>query len=77
MNASPGDVVTKLRWFDRGAVAFAQVFPDAYPEFPHYVCPVCPEPNATGQHYRVQLFPRAAVLNGELTAEHVPPTEPR
>lgn len=71
-------VTTKLRWFDRGAAAFAQLFPDALAHLgpdpsPQYVCPQCPEPDASGQHYRVQLFPRTAVTNHELTAEHVPP----
>lgn len=71
-------LATKLRWFDRGAAAFAQVFPDALSPLgpdpaPHYVCPQCAEPDASGQRYRVQLFPRSAVESGELTAEHVPP----
>lgn len=68
----------KLQLFDRGAAAFAHVFPDGLahlgPEAsPHYVCPTCPEPDATGKNYRVQLFPRSAVLSRALTAEHVPP----
>lgn len=69
---------TKLRWFDRGAAAFAQAFPDALTLLgsdpaPHYVCPQCAEPDPCGRQYRVQLFPRSAVERGELTAEHVPP----
>lgn len=73
-----GEVEKRLRWFDRGAAAFAQVFPDALahlgPNAPrHYVCPECAEPDAAGQNYRVQLFPRTAVQRRELTAEHVPP----
>ncbi len=71
-------LATKLRWFDRGAAAFAQVFPDALSPLgtnasPHYVCPQCAEPDAAGERYRVQLFPRTAVQGGALTAEHVPP----
>ena len=68
----------KLRWFDRGAAAFTQVFPDALAHLgpdppPQYVCPQCPERDASGSRYRVQLFPRTAVQSGELTAEDVPP----
>jgi hypothetical protein len=71
-------IATKLRWFDRGAAALVQVFPDALAPLgpdpaPHYVCPQCAEPDASGQRYRVQLFPRSAIESGELTAEHVPP----
>jgi len=72
------DLQKKLRWFDRGAAAFSQVFPNALDLLgpnasPHYVCPECAEPDAADQNYRVQLFPRTAVQRGELTAEHVPP----
>jgi len=71
-------LATKLRWFDRGAAAFAQAFPGALAHLgpdpaPHYVCPQCPKPDASGQQYRVQLFPRSAIESGELTVEHVPP----
>jgi len=59
-------LATKLRWFDRGAAAFSQASPEALshlgPEAPpYYVCPECPEADAAGRFYRVQLFPRAAV----------------
>jgi hypothetical protein len=37
------------------------------------VCPTCPELDTLGKNYRVQLFPRSAVLSRALTAEHVPP----
>lgn len=71
-------MATELRWFDRGAAAFAQVFPDVLAPLgpdpaPHYVCPQCAEPDACGHRYRVQLFPRSAVERRELSAEHVPP----
>lgn len=73
-----GDLEKRLRWFDRGAAAFSQVFPDALAFLgpnasPHYVCPECAEPDASGQNYKVQLFSRTAVQRRELTAEHVPP----
>lgn len=68
---------TKLRWFDQGATAFAQTFPDRVAEFPDggpfYVCPLCIRPDARQGTSRAFLFPRAAVAAGILTAEHVPP----
>ena len=61
-----GDLKKRLRWFDKGAAAFSQVFPDALTFLgpsasPHYACPECAEPDADGLNYKVQLFPRAAV----------------
>lgn len=69
---------TKLRWFDQGAAAFAQLFPESLaqsgaPPPPLYVCPLCAEPDETGKNFRVQLFQRSAVAAGLLTAEHVLP----
>jgi hypothetical protein len=68
---------TRLRWFDKGATAFAQLFPESFPELgpkppPVYVCPLCVSTNFAGvQIFRA--FPRAAVAERTLTAEHVPP----
>jgi hypothetical protein len=61
--------VTKLKWFDAGVEAFSrqsakapQSLLDAIGGRSMYVCPLCLQP-----------FPREAVADGELTAEHVPP----
>src|SRR5688572_916542 len=68
---------TRLQWFQRGAAAFTQLFPGSFPELgpeppPVYVCPLCVSTDAAGvQTFRV--FPRAAVVERTLTAEHVPP----
>ncbi len=68
---------TKLRWFDQGAAAFAQTFPDradAFPEGgPFYLCPLCIRPDAREGTSKAFLFPRSTVAAGILTAEHVPP----
>ena len=70
-------LATKLRWFDLGAAALSREFPKAPdllgPETPPlYACPECAELESTNL-YSVRLFSRAAVQNGALTAEHVPP----
>ncbi len=68
---------TRLDWFQRGAAAFTQLFPESFPELgpeppPVYVCPLCVSTDVAGvQTFRV--FPRAAVAERTLTAEHVPP----
>lgn len=41
-------LVTKLRWFDQGAVSLAHLFRESCPELgspapPAYVCPLCME----------------------------------
>lgn len=55
----------KYRWFDRGAEALAQQYPQVRAQLPNaaYVCPLCDVP-----------FERPAVDSGELTEEHVPPS---
>lgn len=68
---------TRLHWFERGAAAFAQLFPESFPELgpeppPVYVCPLCVSTDGSGvQTFRA--FPREAVAERTLTAEHVPP----
>ena len=69
---------TKCRWFDQGVAALAQRFPDAIagldPDLQaRYACPQCAECDETKGRYTIELFPRAAIENGDLTAEHVPP----
>lgn len=56
----------RRRWFDRGATAFDQSFPELRSRLPHtsYVCPLCD-----------CAFPRDAVDTGALTEEHVPPAK--
>jgi hypothetical protein len=57
---------TKFRWFDHGAASFEQTFPGTVGSLgatePLYVCPLC------DRGYR-----RNAIIEGQLTAEHVPP----
>jgi hypothetical protein len=71
-------LATKLRWFDRGATAFAQTFPDALshlgpePPPPYYLCPACPRFDSATKRYPVYLHTRSAVATRDLTAEHVP-----
>ncbi len=67
-------LATKLRWFDRGARAFAATLkPDApATDAPRYVCPLCIKEVADGR-LTTTMFLRAAVEVNALTAEHVPP----
>jgi hypothetical protein len=63
----------RLRWFDRGADAFRRACPTIFtevlpPDTPAiYVCPCC----VTEQGFKGLL--REALLNRQLTEEHVPP----
>jgi hypothetical protein len=67
---------TKLRWFDIGAAAFAETFPQRVADLeggPFYVCPLCIQLEESGRTFSTLLYPRQCVADGILSAEHVPP----
>lgn len=63
---------TKLRWFDQGAAALSQAWPDLVQaaQAPIYICPQCFNETDLGTN---KVFFREAVETKDLTAEHVPP----
>lgn len=67
---------TRLEWFSRGAASLARVFPNIAADTgvdEVYACPLCLGTDVETGKRTLLVFPRAAVRERFLTAEHVPP----